>query len=62
MIHLYARVSTDKQENGREAQTKRLLDWAQGKEAKLWVDEDVSAYNVRMRRHGGHHQDRRCLP
>lgn len=48
MIHLYARVSTDKQENGREAQTKRLLDWATDKEHRLWVDEDVSAYNVRL--------------
>jgi predicted site-specific integrase-resolvase len=55
MIHLYARVSTDKQENGREAQTKRVLEWAQDKEHRLWVDEDVPAYNVRMRRHGGHH-------
>lgn len=50
MIHLYARVSTDKQENGREAQARRLLDWAKDKEAKLWVDEDVSAYNVMLHR------------
>ncbi len=48
MIHLYARVSTDKQENGREAQTKRLTEWAKDKECRLWVDEDVSAYNTRL--------------
>lgn len=48
MIHLYARVSTDKQENGREAQCKRLLDWVKDREYTLHCDEDVSAYNTRL--------------
>lgn len=48
MIHLYARVSTDKQENGREAQCRRLLDWVGDREHRLWVDEDVSAYRHRL--------------
>ena len=49
MIYLYARVSTDKQENGREAQVSRL---EQGANAKglavdgVFVDEDVSALYV----------------
>lgn len=50
MIYLYARVSTDKQENGREAQVQRLLDWAEGKDYVLFVDEDVSARSVRLNR------------
>ena len=48
MLYLYARVSTDRQENGREAQTSRLLSHAKGAEYTLEVDEDVSAYNVRL--------------
>jgi DNA invertase Pin-like site-specific DNA recombinase len=48
MIHLYARVSTDKQENSREAQANRLLSWAAGRDHRLWVDEDVSAYRNRL--------------
>jgi DNA invertase Pin-like site-specific DNA recombinase len=47
MIHLYARVSTDKQENSREAQASRLLTWVGDKGYQLWVDEDVSAYRNR---------------
>ena len=49
MIYLYARVSTDKQENGREAQVGRLRKWAadNGHEvAGEFVDEDVSAFHV----------------
>lgn len=46
MIHIYARVSTDKQENGREAQVERLLKWVGDKPYTLHVDEDVSAYSV----------------
>lgn len=46
MIHLYARVSTDKQEHGREAQVARLLQWIGDQPHRLHVDEDVSAYSV----------------
>lgn len=49
MIYLYARVSTDKQENGREAQTQRLLDWCGEREHVLFVDEDVSAHSVPLK-------------
>jgi DNA invertase Pin-like site-specific DNA recombinase len=51
MLYLYARVSTDKQENGRDAQVQRLTAWAQASghaDYRLMVDEDVSAYNVRL--------------
>lgn len=49
MLYLYARVSTDKQENGRDAQVTRLQKWAGDREvAGLFVDEDVSAYSVRL--------------
>lgn len=50
MIHLYARVSTDKQENGRDAQVQRLKDWAGNSPHELFVDEDVSAYSVPLHR------------
>jgi DNA invertase Pin-like site-specific DNA recombinase len=50
MLYLYIRVSTDKQENGREAQTKRLVDWCGDREHVLFVDEDVSAYSVPLNR------------
>lgn len=50
MIYLYARVSTDKQENGRDAQVQRLLDWAGDQPHELFVDEDVSAYSVPLNR------------
>lgn len=50
MIHLYARVSTDKQENGREAQVGRLLDWVGTAPHRLHVDEDVSAYSTPLNR------------
>ena len=46
MIHLYARVSTDRQENGREAQEQRLRDWVKDKPHMLWPDEDVSAFST----------------
>lgn len=52
MLYLYARVSTDKQENGREAQTSRLEKWAAQHGHKvdmLFVDEDVSALSVPLR-------------
>lgn len=49
MIYLYARVSTDKQENGREAQTERLLDWCGDREHVLFIDEDVSAHSVPLK-------------
>lgn len=49
MIYLYARVSTDRQDNGREAQLERLTTWAKGKQvAEPFVDEDVSAHSVRF--------------
>ena len=48
MIYLYARVSTDKQENGREAQEQRLRSWVGDREHRLFVDEDVSAYSVKL--------------
>lgn len=49
MIFLYARVSTDKQENGRQAQVDRLVQWANGREVgETFVDEDVSAHSVRL--------------
>lgn len=48
MIHLYARVSTDKQENGREAQEQRLRDWVKDQPHTLWVEEDASAYSIRL--------------
>lgn len=49
VIYLYARVSTDKQEHGREAQIDRLHQWAAGKEVGgIFVDEDVSAHSVRF--------------
>lgn len=50
MIHLYARVSTDRQENGREAQVDRLMQWVGDKPHRLHVDEDVSAYSVPLNR------------
>lgn len=50
MIYLYARVSTDKQENGRDAQVQRLKDWAGDSPHELFVDEDVSAYSVPLNR------------
>jgi len=49
VIYLYARVSTDKQENGREAQTARLTEWAaaRGYEGgRLFVEEDASALYI----------------
>lgn len=46
MIYLYCRVSTDKQENGRDAQAQRLRDWASDQPYELIVDEDVSAFSV----------------
>jgi DNA invertase Pin-like site-specific DNA recombinase len=52
MIYLYARVSTDKQENGRVAQVARLNDWCVSKDLAVdteYVDEDVSAYSVQLR-------------
>lgn len=49
MIYLYARVSTDRQENGKDAQLDRLAKWSAGKEiAGVYVDEDVSAHSVRF--------------
>lgn len=50
MIHIYARVSTDKQENGREAQVDRLMQWVGGQHHRLHVDEDVSAFSVPLNR------------
>lgn len=47
MIYLYCRVSTDKQENGREAQVSRLTEWVTQRGMQvdgLFVDEDVSAF------------------
>lgn len=49
MIYLYARVSTDKQENGRAAQVDRLQQWAKDKGLQvdqLFCDEDVSAFST----------------
>ena len=46
MIHLYCRVSTDRQENGREAQEKRLREWVKDQPHLLWPDEDVSAFST----------------
>ena len=49
MLYLYARVSTDKQENGREAQVAKLVDWTKAKglgDHVLFVDEDVSAFST----------------
>lgn len=49
MLYLYARVSTDRQENGRDAQVNRLKSWAGDREvAGVFVDEDVSALSVRL--------------
>lgn len=51
MIHLYARVSTDKQEHGREAQVEKLMQWAERHghtDVQHYVDEDVSALSVRL--------------
>lgn len=51
MIYLYARVSTDKQENGREAQVSRLEQWAKDNGLAVdgvFVDEDVSAFSVSL--------------
>lgn len=49
MLYLYARVSTDRQENGRDAQVTRLKAWAGDREiAGVFVDEDVSALYVRL--------------
>ena len=50
MIYLYARVSTDKQENGREAQVDALVAWAGDRPHRLFVDEDVSARSVPLKR------------
>lgn len=50
-IYLYARVSTDKQENGRDTQVARLEEWAarQGySDWLLFVDEDVSALYTQL--------------
>lgn len=52
MIYLYARVSTDKQENSRDAQVARLNDWCKARGLSVdteYVDEDVSAYSVLLR-------------
>lgn len=49
MLYLYARVSTDRQENGREAQVSRLRGWAESRGLSVageYVDEDVSAFSV----------------
>lgn len=46
-VYLYCRVSTDKQENGREAQVARLQEWVGHKGLSVdgqFVDEDVSAF------------------
>lgn len=46
-VYLYCRVSTDKQENGRDAQVARLTEWVGGRGMqvdRLFVDEDVSAF------------------
>ena len=49
MLYLYCRVSTDKQENGKDAQLSRLLQWAGDREVGgVFVDEDVSAHSVRF--------------
>jgi DNA invertase Pin-like site-specific DNA recombinase len=49
MLYLYARVSTDKQEHGKEAQVDRLMRWAEGQEVGgVFVDEDVSAHSTRL--------------
>lgn len=49
MLYLYARVSTDRQENGRDAQVARLRSWAGDTPvAGEFVDEDVSAHSVRL--------------
>lgn len=52
MLYLYARVSTDKQENSRDAQVARLNDWCKARDLSVdteYVDEDVSAYSVLLR-------------
>jgi DNA invertase Pin-like site-specific DNA recombinase len=52
MVYLYARVSTDKQENGREAQVSRLEQWAQQNSLipdGLFCDDGVSAFSVPLR-------------
>jgi DNA invertase Pin-like site-specific DNA recombinase len=51
MLYLYARVSTDKQENGRDAQVSRLQQWAADKGLAVdgvYVDEDVSAFSTAL--------------
>lgn len=51
MIYLYARVSTDKQENGKAAQLDRLKQWAERSGYPIdetFTDEDVSAHSVRL--------------
>jgi DNA invertase Pin-like site-specific DNA recombinase len=51
MLYLYARVSTDKQENGREAQVSRLQQWVADKGLSVdgvYLDEDVSAFSVSL--------------
>lgn len=51
MIYLYGRVSTDKQENGRDAQVARLKEWAARAGIAFdaeFLDEDVSALSVRL--------------
>jgi DNA invertase Pin-like site-specific DNA recombinase len=50
---LYARVSTDKQENGREAQTARLTEWASGRgyeDCRLFVEEDASSLYIPLQK------------
>lgn len=52
-VYLYARVSTDKQENGRKTQVARLEEWARGQgyeDCQLFVDEDVSAMTTPISR------------
>lgn len=49
MIYLYCRVSTDRQENGRDAQVARLREWAAQHNLAvdhMYVDEDVSAFST----------------
>lgn len=49
MLYLYGRVSTDKQEHGKEAQIARLKAWAGDREVGgMFIDEDVSALSVRL--------------
>ena len=50
-VYLYARVSTDRQENSKAAQVDRLLQWAERNGHTVdetFTDEDVSALSVRL--------------